>query len=147
MTYILEHWLKSPYDVKASQLRKYLEELEALAVETSNDWFFIFPFHISETVQRCLSSFRSWYTWINALCQQWHSVPKVSTNSFAHAKTVNFVGPKATLILRKLTVLEKENMTLTGTLFICRTHAYPWLPWDGLGFCYLNYLPPLCHIP
>lgn len=37
MTYISEYWLKSPYDVKASQLRKYLEELEALAVETSYD--------------------------------------------------------------------------------------------------------------
>lgn len=27
--------MKSPYDVKASQLRKYSEELEALAVEAS----------------------------------------------------------------------------------------------------------------
>lgn len=31
---------EKPYDVMASQLRKYLEELQALAVETSYDWFF-----------------------------------------------------------------------------------------------------------
>ncbi|XP_051893589.1 endogenous retrovirus group PABLB member 1 Env polyprotein-like [Pristis pectinata] len=35
--------------------------------------------------------------------------------------------------------------TLNGTYWICGNRAYPWLPWNWKGCCYLGYIVPLMY--
>ena len=69
----------------------------------------------------------------------------VTSGAWALVQQITIHCPTADVLVKISSAYVSSVTAYNGTYFVCGNNAYPWLPWDWAGSCYLAYVVPYVH--